>query len=186
MFEAQRLLGDTTRSIVLQTRAGGKIVNEITLPPTPGQIKDRENLAKKFPAWENRKPPTGGYNCAGHVWAARRTGIFDDFDDQVMTILKDDGYRLLAVGEELKRGDLALYWEFLSPRKNLYHVGMIFDLRSTRELLGLESAASPRSALIPWVLSKPDAFSGEILHHERHVYFYPDAKYSIEYWTDRP
>lgn len=184
MFERERLLGNTTRSIVIQTRTGRDIVNEISPDPTPQQIRERDAIAQRFEGWEMRKPATGGYNCAGHVWAARRTGIFDDFDGQAMTILKDDGYRLLDAGEEPHRGDLVLYWESLNPRKNLHHVGMVFELRPAIHIVGTSSPMPV--GLIPWVLSKMDAWSGEFLHPLNHVYFYPDAKYSVEYWTDRP
>jgi hypothetical protein len=184
MFEAQRLFGTTARSIVLQTRRGTPITNEITLEPTARQISEREEVARRFPAWEHRKPATGGYNCAGHVWAARRTGIFDDFDRQVQTILADDGYRVVGPGEEPMRGDLALYWESVTPRRNLHHVGIVFEVRDS--ILLLPGTANVNPGRVPWVLSKPDAFSGEVLHHLNHVYFYPDAKYSVEYWTDRP
>ena len=93
MFEAERLLGDTTRAIVVQTRLGTPIVNEITVDPIPRQIEQFRELLDKHRRWEMRKPPTGGYNCAGHVWASRRTAVCDELDIQTLRILEDDGYR---------------------------------------------------------------------------------------------
>ncbi|HEY2910873.1 MAG TPA: hypothetical protein VGI99_11545 [Gemmataceae bacterium] len=184
MFEAQRILGDTRRSIIVQTRAGTPIANEITLDPIEKQIEAFHQLAGKHPGWEVRKPPVGGYNCAGHVWASRRTGLFDDLDAAALTILKEDGYRLLSETEEPQRGDLVLYWESLNPRRSLYHVGVVFELRPSLQLAGAAQEVSPRR--IPWILSKLDAFSGEVLHNMNQVYFYPGAQYSVEHWTDRP
>ena len=177
MIDNLLLIGPTRRSIALQTRKGRDIVNEISPEPTPQRVALFWKLVKDHEGWEVRKPPVGGYNCAGHVWACRRTGIFDDFDTQVLGILSDDDYRALEGTESPKRGDLALYWESVSPRRELYHVGIVFEVREgvTRE--------SPR---IPWVLSKLDATAGEVLHHYRQVTFIPGGSYEVEFWTDRP
>ena len=181
MFEAQRLLGDTTRAIVVETRRGTRIVNEITVGPIPRQIEQFRELLVKHPRWEVRKPPTGGYNCFGLVWAGRRTGIFDEVEAQVERIFVDDGYRVLPAGEVPQVGDLALYWESPETRGNLYHIGVVIEYRPA--LLTVGSATASRH---PWVLSKLDAFLGEVLHHYSDVVVYPGAKFSVEYWTERP
>lgn len=181
MFNSPFLAGDTTRAIVVQTRTGHSVVNEITLPPSPKAVAQFTALTRRFANWQVRKPPTGGYNCAGHVWASRRTGIFDDLDAQALQILNDDGYRPLGGMADARPGDLALYWETVSPRTNLHHVGIVFELRSPLLVTGGQKLAPH-----PWVLSKFDAFAGEALHHFSEVFFYENAEFTVEFWTDRP
>ena len=83
-------------------------------------------LLHRFGAnWRERKPATGVYNCAGHVWASRRTAILKPESWQV--ILKEDGYRCFACPETPVAGDLVLYagrdvGEYI-------HAGMIMDMR---------------------------------------------------------
>ena len=78
-------------------------------------------------------------------------------------------------------GDLALYWESLEPRNNLHHVGMVVERRPALLTIG-----SDKASLHPWVLSKLDAFLGEVVHHYNDVEFYAGAKFVVEYWTERP
>jgi hypothetical protein len=42
---------------------------------------------------------------------------------------------------------------------------------------------SPR---IPWVLSKLDSTSGEVLHHFNDVTFIEGVEHLVIFWTDRP
>ena len=120
-----------------------------------------------------RKPACGVYNCAGHVWASRRTTILEDFAWNM--VLADDGYRQLDQGEPPAPGDLVIYRD---REHGFLHVGMIAELRQ-----GITAESPP----IPWVLSKWDSTSGEVLHHFADV---PFAKQGfalvIECWTDRP
>jgi hypothetical protein len=181
MFEELRLLSQSDNSLELHTRKHRRIVNEITPAPPSRELELYAALVRKHNGWELRKAPAGGYNCAGMVWASRRTGIFDDLDKQACDILKDDGYRLLAGGEAVKCGDLALYWESVSPRNNLYHVGVVMELRPTLFMTGGQV-----SSQTPMILSKFNSSSGEALHRDRDIFFFEGATYSIEYWTDRP
>src|SRR5258708_34493112 len=85
MFEAQRLLGDTERSIVVQTRTGKAIPNDIAAEPDERALRIRAAIHAKHGAqWTQRKPECGVYNCAGLARAGRRTSIrVDEYWDLV-------------------------------------------------------------------------------------------------------
>jgi len=119
--------------------------------------------------WKQRKPATGGYNCAGHVWASRRTAILEP--EAWRLILMDDGYRRLPDSEEPSPGDLVLY---VDRRDNGFlHVGEILELR---ESIGRRA---------PWVLSKWNSTSGEVMHYVHDVPFRMQFDVRCEYWSDR-
>ena len=179
MFSNLKLFGATEKRIVVQTRRGREIVNAIDVPPSKQQIEKFWRLVNKFKFWDVRLEPTGGYNCVGHVWASRRTGIFDELEKQIEVVFKDDGYRVIqhsAVNlrqERLCPGDLAAYWAKTTAGRSFVHVGQVVELR---ELAGSEHK-------IPWVLSKLDSTSGEVVHRYNDVSYEHDH---IEFWTDRP
>jgi hypothetical protein len=157
VFEEPRLGTPQQRKIVLQTHLGTEIENEIAVHPVP------EHAALKFfrlvaqhPDWKIRKPPTGIYNCVGHVWASRRTAVYEKFDEAVLRIRDDDGYRAVDWNKETPLpGDVACYWESINPYKNCMHVGQVIGL-----------GKNPRPDLPPpvFVLSKWDDVSGEVVH----------------------
>src|ERR1035438_4083772 len=130
-----------------------------------------------------RRPPTGMYTCAGHVWASRRTGLYETSDYE--TILNEDGYRTLRENELPRPGDLVLYR--LEGPDEILHVGEIVEMCS------LVPGGAPS---IPRVLSKVDATSGEVLHAVENVPYDivggapggPPGRLRCrcEYRTDRP
>ncbi|MBN1591187.1 MAG: hypothetical protein JW888_16865 [Pirellulales bacterium] len=135
-------------------------------------------LEKYGKNWTRRKPAVGGYNCAGHVWASRRTAILET--EHWKTILRDDGYRRLAGTEEPHVGDLILYVDKADDKADddYLHVAQIVELRE-----GV-TATSPQ---VPWVLSKWDSTSGEAIHNAYDVpYGRQEFTIDREYWTDRP
>ena len=78
MFEQVKLLGPTERSIIVQTRRGTDVKNLVELDPGPREQRVYEQYLQKFGRnWVRRRPPVGVYNCAGHVWASRRTAILE-------------------------------------------------------------------------------------------------------------
>ena len=175
MFEEAKLLRPPERSIVVQTREGTDIKNIIEPEPGYQQRQFYRALLDKYGRnWESRKPPTGGYNCAGHVWASRRTALLDPAEWRV--ILQEDGYRQLSNVEPKAPGDLVLYIE--TSTDEILHVARILRLRR-----GVVPSAQP----IPWVLSKWDSKSGEVMHS---AYDAPYEKQGIpvriEWWSDRP
>jgi len=177
MFEEIRLFGGPNR-IALQTRKKRDIPNLIESEPGPEQIAKFQRLAASFGAqWEVRKPPAGGYNCAGHVWASRRTSILEPA--QCWSILDDDGYRHLTPHDVPFPGDLALYLDLDRSRsESLLHVSEVVSM-----VAGVANGAPP----IARVLSKWDSTSGEVLHLVHHVPFRRQGfRYDWEFWTDRP
>lgn len=175
MFENLRLLGTTERKIVLQTRLGNAVDNAQTAEPDAQDIRKFEGIFAEH-EWKLRKKPCGMYNCFGLVWAARRTGIYDQ--KGIETILLDDGYRELNANEKPLYGDIALYFS-PPPEAEIWHAGLVCELRS---LVNLEIAP------VPWVLSKLNAVCGEVLHNARDVHspFKEGDGHRLEFWTDRP
>lgn len=175
MFEEARILGAGERSIVVQTRMGTNISNVIEPEPGFQQRQFYRALLQKYGQnWEERKPATGGYNCAGHIWASRRTALLDPAEWRV--ILREDGYRRLSNGERKAPGDLVLYVE--QGSHEILHVGTILRLRP---------GVAQNAGQIPWVLSKWDSKSGEVIHNAYEVpYEAQGIPFRIEWWSDRP
>ena len=177
MFESILLAGPQSRSIVLQTHLGTDIQNEIALHPVPEHAQAKfDRLHNQHPNWQLRKPATGIYNCFGHVWASRRTAVYDNFDEYVLKVRNDDGYRVIDWrGEESPcPGDVACYWEQIDPYQNCFHVGRVVQLVAQAKL--------PPAV---FVLSKWDDTAGEVVHQATD---YPKSfgNSRLEYWTDRP
>jgi len=167
-FSLQHLLIE--KSIRLQTRLGNDIVNAIA-SATPS-FKDQQIhglFIERYPAWEVRKTPTAGYNCAGHVWASRRTAIYDD--SEYRKVFQDDGYRKTRSPRE---DDLAVYGD---ERGAIVHVAKIVRFQP-----GVASTSEP----IPIVVSKLNDMSGEFVHAvSEHPFGDACGDVAIEFWTDR-
>jgi len=171
MFNTITLLGTPPKEIALATRLGSTIANE-----RGGTVCDyaREKHARILRdvgrLWIARIADcVSGYNCAGHVWGARRTVIGDE--PEWRKILDEDGYQMLRDREMPKLGDLAIY---RLPNDLIVHVGEVVRVESN---LGLWNT---------FILSKWDDTSGEFLHQSRDVPFrrqLPDFR--LEYWTER-
>lgn len=147
MFEQARLSGTSTRSIPLATSKGRDIANEVTAAPTLQSDRVWEDLKSRHgQLWKERKGPTGGYNCFGHVWASRRTGIFDD--TEVSKIIEDDEYRDVAMDRACP-GDLIIYQN--ADSGSFLHVARVLEIRDT----GFKT---------PWVVSKFRDDLGEAFH----------------------
>jgi len=167
MFEEEFLIGDTERSIVVQTRRGRSVANVIEAEPGPREKNIYATIQKRFGhVWINRKPPCGVYNCYGMVFASRRTSILDD--GQIADILRDDGYRTIPE-HDARVADLVLY----KDRKiGLLHVARVTHRHDLKAL---------------HALSKWNPTSGEDEHHIRH-HCWTDQGFDVEleFWTDRP
>jgi hypothetical protein len=175
MFEETRLLRSPERTIVVQTRTGKNVKNLVEAEPGFRELRRYRAIVKKY-GWVERKPAVGVYNCAGHVWASRRTAILEP--DQWRLILREDGYRPLSPGAGPSPGDLALYVD----REN-------DDLLHVAEVLALRTGIGPETPKKPWLLSKLDSTAGEVMHYESDlVKYYTDLGFqvAVHYWTDRP
>lgn len=174
MFEALRLIGSDEQGIPLNTRRNRPIGNAQAPETLDGRLCRKYDLllAQHGDRWEQRKPPCGVYNCFGHVWASRRTAIYEQ--TEIDKILEDDGYRLLLDSELPMQGDLILYY----VDGSLWHVGLVCELRALSLPTGM--ATAQRTA---WVLSKWDNSSGEVLHDWQDV---PFGGWHARFRTDRP
>jgi hypothetical protein len=175
MFELLRLTGFEEGGITLETRLRNRVDNSQAAEPDEHAVRKFRYLLSLHRGWELRKAPCGIYNCFGHVWAARRTAIYEE--SGVETILRDDGYRALNSSENPRQGDLALYCD--SVRGSLLHVGIVCELRGL-----VASDGTSVGIAAPWILSKLNDVSGEVLHHSKDVP-YGKGNFELEFWTDR-
>jgi hypothetical protein len=173
MHEIPRLLGTSreNRKIIVQTRAGTNLDNFIG-PDASGVCVNRfELLRRKHLGWEVRKPPTGGYNCAGMVWASRRTAL--PAPDDWSRVLIEDGYRQLSSSEAPRLGDLAVYFSHRSNR--IMHIGRVCRI----DRITQESRALPR------ILSKLDLTLGEVIHAVDDIVLDGGDPFDVRLYTDR-
>lgn len=171
MFGLSDLNLEPPQSIPLVTRRGSTISNTQGGKVAPGRVQAFRDMCQKS-RWEFRCDPEGLYNCAGHVWASRRTGI--SRTDDWRQILKDDGYRRLLQIGSLVPDDLALYRDV---DDNTYlHVARI---------VRLEPGVSPSSPPIPIVLSKWGHDLGECFHQAYDHRMNAEYNVEVEFWTDR-
>ncbi len=171
MFGLTDLSTQSSQSIPLVTRTGNSISNSQGGKVAHGRIQAFRDMCQRC-NWDFRCDSEGIYNCAGLVWAARRTGISQTQD--WLRILKDDGYRRLSTRDRLFADDLVLYRDV---DDNTYlHVARIVRLIS-----GVSSSSPP----IPIVLSKWGHDLGERFHK---AFDYGMTEYTVdvEFWTDRP
>lgn len=180
MFEFVELSGTPEKGIEVQTRLGNSIENSQAPHPSEKNIKLFKKLIEEHKKWICRKPPCGFYNCFGHVWANRRTAIYDQ--DQIELIINDDGYDRLKNISDLKVGDLVIYYN--SDKTDIWHVGIVIELKTIQMNQGFSLVTSNENN-IPWVLSKWNDSTGEVIHHFQDVPW-SDGDYEITFWTERP
>lgn len=170
MFGLSDLNLELPQSITLVTRRGNAISNTQGGKVAHGRILAFRDMCQRC-RWEFRCDPEGIYNCAGHVWASRRTGISQTSDWR--QILKDDGFRRLGKSSRLMPDDLALYRDV---DDNTYlHVARV---------VRLEPGVSATSSLIPIVLSKWGHDLGECVH-QAFDHGMNEYNVDVEFWTDR-
>jgi hypothetical protein len=177
MFEKALLLGETERKILLATRDGNDTIDNYVEvhPPPPHSCQQYQELVRLFGGnWKERKPPTGYYNCAGHVWANRRTTIL--CPNLMRRFLDEDGYRRLTEQQLIWPGDVAVYVD-LDASDEILHVGRVYRLKE---------GFTPASRPMPWVISKWNSTSGESLHQAYDVPYSKEYHFEVRFYTDRP
>ena len=174
MFEIVKLGGSRESGIALETRKRTPLRNSQAPEVDQTAIQKFQRLLQRYTGWELRKTACGLYNCFGLVWASRRTAIYDE--PAVKNILQDDGYRELQNNESPSPGDVALYYD--AQRKSILHVGLICELRQ------LYAGSEESRQRIPWILSKWNDTSGEVLHHFNEVPWQPND-FTVAFWTER-
>ena len=172
MFDDLLIRSSAEPSIVVHTHKGTELANVIEAAPGPmDQAKYGRWFQRHGQQWQPRKPVTGVYNCAGHVWANRRTSLTEY--RQWWTILDEDGY---VQTNTPVADDVVLYID--EDNNEIIHVARLVELRE-----GITSEAKK----IPWVVSKWGPISGEAMHFAHDVPYARDGyRFRIEYWTDRP
>jgi len=123
-------------------------------------------------SWKQRKPACGTYNCAGLVWASRRTSIFEE--EEYVKIMNEDGYRELQENESPEIGDIVIYsWH----TRGIIHIGMLTSFES------LHSSGSD----LPVILSKWNSISSEDFHLVDDVgTLFEHDSLTHRFWTERP
>ena len=168
MFGLAELIGLPQNGIPLVTSRGNQIANTQGAKVGAGRVSAfRDKCLRKN--WKFRRDSNGLYNCAGLVWASRRTGISQN--EEWLKILADDGYRQTS---HPILDDLVLYRD--SDDRSFLHVGRI---------VGIEPGVSELSPKIPIVLSKWGHDLGECVHFAHDHGIDNNYNVSLEYWTDR-
>jgi hypothetical protein len=174
MFEIQRLQGTPERRIEVQTRAGYSLDNFLAPPPGGQQLSRYQRIRDKHPGWSNRKPASGGYNCAGLIWASRRVSL--PSAPEWRRVLNDDGYRHTDFPDVLP-GDIVLYLKASDPPETaeILHVACVYFFRNVG---GVD---------VPMAVSKWDAQCGEDIHDVQDcAQLCGGEPHRIQYWTERP
>lgn len=154
-------------SIPLATRQGTWIPNVRRPEQSPATHMAYINLYKQRVPSARLRSSTAVYNCAGLVFASRRTWVFMQ---EVPKILGEDGYHRLAGLPDVEIGDLVIYRE--TRGSSMTHIGIIIERR----------AHVPSAEWKITVMSKWGA-AGEYVHPLKDV---PTAYGEPgEFWTER-
>ena len=173
MFEVVDFTASSRKSIRLDTRQGNHVDNEQSPAPDQYAVTKFDEIVDQHPYWTTRKECCGTYNCFGHIWASRRTSIYDVAD--VWRILHEDGYTEIDV-KVADRGDVALYlWK---NSNTIWHAGVI-------EPRVIATGSSLDGQTVPWVLSKLNDTMGEIFHPIDDVHVPFGFEFDVRIWTDR-
>jgi len=175
MFEIARFAGTPGRSIDVQTHKGTGLENYVAPEPTVQSANLYAAKRKQHPGWAQRKPAAGVYNCAGMVWASRRTTLPEPSDWR--RVLQEDNYRQVRRGELPHVGDLVVYVR--KGYTEILHVAVVF---SVDRFIGHD----PSGGVAIRVLSKWDNQSGEDSHALDDLVLNGGEEYVSEIWTDRP
>ncbi len=173
MFETIKLASKKKWEIPLATRLGNRIENELPPPPDQTTLVAHRRISEAFKEWKERAALAVGYNCAGHVWASRRTAIYEP--SEWNKILTDDFYDDVDPND-VREGDLVIYYD----KESFLHVGEIIAVDT------IQGFRISSSAPIPKILSKWDQYSGEYIHSLRDVPFkkaFPD--FQTRFVTER-
>jgi len=169
MFGLAELSFSPPQGITLVTSKGNTIANHQGGEVAAGKIQAFKDMCRQN-QWNFRRHAGGLYNCAGLIWASRRTGISQTEDWR--RILADDGYRPTS---RPQIDDLVLYRDV---DDNTYlHVARIVSFKP-----GL----TPESELVPVVLSKWGHDLGECFHLAREHRMPGTYNVAEEFWTERP
>ena len=170
MFELG-LTGEVRRSIRVETRRGRPLENYVAPSVSQADINFYYGaLRRNFPRWELRKHAIGVYNCAGMVWADRRTALVSPVEWQ--QILTDDEYRQIPL-QTAEIDDIVVYRS--QSDAEILHVA--------RVCIKVPLAGSQQ--FVFKALSKWDQSKGEDIHLLKDVLLNAGEPFDLEIWTDR-
>ncbi|HUY90227.1 MAG TPA: hypothetical protein VMV10_15930 [Pirellulales bacterium] len=170
------LLGSPKRGIIVQTRRGTSLANFLAPPPDHQAKLTYASFRARFGMrWRMRTDASGVYNCAGLVWASRRTCLTEE--SEWRAILKEDEYRRITSEREVAVGDVVVYVRRGS--NEIIHVAKVCEKISMAGA-GLEGARPVLKALSKW-----DNRYGEDVHAIEDVFLNGGEAFDVEYWTDR-
>lgn len=179
MFEIIRLSGTLRQDVPhpLYTRKNTLI--EANSGSAPSAQCPQRFLAfqRKYPNAFVRKGVTGGYNCAGLVWASRRAVVPAPSDWE--RILSDDGYVPID-DAKAAIGDIVVYRDS-EPPNEILHVGRVCRMDALL-VTGESSIESKRGILM--IVSKLDGTLGEVIHRKDEIGF-GNIRFTSQVFTDR-
>ncbi len=177
MLDLLPIIGTQESWLKLQTRRKSDIPNVMPLAVDEQAVRVMQSLRAKFPDWAVRRPANPEYNCAGLVWAARRTNIVDESAYEL--VLHDDGYRAIPL-RDVALGDLVIYRR--TDTRAITHVGLVIEFGDPG--IWLDGSNAPQRS-VPYVLSKMCDWGDEIIHN--YFRFPRDlVDWTVEFWTERP
>lgn len=121
-------------SIVVQTRRGTGIANSQPTRATVLELRQADELRRRYNACFFRTGPIPFYNCHGLTFASRRTRLWEPAS--IRTILIEDGYSEIP-RERASAGDVVLY---TARSGEVEHSGVVLEV--------------PPLPFLPMVLSK--------------------------------
>ena len=151
----------------LSTKLGRQVPNEQRRPRPPAEMKAKKDIimSSRRPSASNRSL-SSVYNCMGLVFASRRTWIWPDYLDMILT---DDEYNLVGSTREVRPGDVVVYRD---QSGSVSHVGLVSDVH-----VNVAKATWDITVLSQW------GEYGEYFHELDDVN--PRLGEATEYWTDR-
>src|SRR5579884_3544505 len=139
MFDAIILDGTRETEFLLLTRNRSKIGNTPAAPQVDASEWERwKRVNRNGIQFEIRKEACGVYNCAGLVWANRRTAIYESAEYEL--ILREDGYRKIVGEEKVQLGDIVVCR--LSNDTKIVHVGVIILFKDEPAEFGKKPAST--------------------------------------------
>jgi hypothetical protein len=151
-------LGETRWSIPLATHLRTDLENETSAPVLALPPRRQRTEERYVSLWKQRRPPIAGYNCFGHVFANRRTALYNL---DVELVLAEDGFGRISGLESIVVGDIVIYSDETGPT----HAARVERLERLEQVIvsPTEQGSNPPGP-IPIVLSKFDDVSGEYEH----------------------
>jgi hypothetical protein len=151
-------LGEGRWRIQLATHAGTPIPNE-TSKPSLSLAGIRKQAEERYASiFQAIRPPIAGYNCFGHVFASRRTAIYEEDGFDIETLLAEDGFGEVVREDDLRVGDVALFRD----DRGVTHAARVIRIEQGPVVLSGDSAAC--NTRVPFLISKFDSVSGEYEH----------------------